>query len=126
MAPLDEAGVTSLARARWAGDGDIASVRLVETPPREAASGHPLWRVDFEGKDTATLWIDPQAGSVRAVRTGKWRLFDVLWRFHIMDVTGEDRFDSWWLKLFAFLGLSTVLFGIALLVQRALKGRLLG
>ena len=59
------------------------------------------------------------------MRTGKWRIFDVLWRFHIMDVTGDDRFDSWWLKLFAFLGLTTVLFGIGLLVHRAMAGRLL-
>ncbi|MEQ9317215.1 MAG: hypothetical protein RLN72_15285, partial [Henriciella sp.] len=82
-------------------------------------------RVQFDGKDTATFWIDAEAARLVAVRTGKWRLFDALWRFHIMDLTGEDRFDSWWLKVFAFLGLTTVLFGFALLIQRASKGRLL-
>ncbi|RIJ32432.1 PepSY domain-containing protein [Henriciella mobilis] len=121
----DADAVRAIAEAAWAGDGAVTSVELVERPPREAFSGKPLWRVDFDGADRATFWVDPDTREVKAVRTGKWRLFDVLWRFHIMDVTGDDRFDSWWLKLFAFLGLTTVLFGIGLLVHRAMAGRLL-
>jgi hypothetical protein len=42
-----------------------------------------------------------------------------------MDVTGEDRFDTWWMKLFAFLGLTMVVTGFVLMVDRARKGRLL-
>lgn len=125
LMPFEEAHVREIALESWRGRGEIVSAELVETPPREAGSSSPLWRVDFDGQDKATFWIDASRGEVQAVRTGKWRLFDVLWRFHIMDITGEDRFDSWWLKLAAFLGLTTVLFGIALLVQRALRGRLL-
>lgn len=125
LAPFGETDIREIALQSWRGRGEIVSAELVETPPREAGSSSPLWRVDFDGQDKATFWVDATRGEVRAVRTGKWRLFDVLWRFHIMDITGEDRFDSWWLKLAAFLGLTTVLFGIALLVQRALRGRLL-
>lgn len=124
MTPLSEADVRAIALAAWAGDGELVSVSLVEDPPREAFSEAPLWRVQFEGEDKATFWVDARQGRVTAVRTGEWRLFDVLWRFHIMDVTGDDRFDSWWLKLAAFLGLTTVLFGLALLVHRASRGRL--
>ena len=125
LAPIGAAEVRAIALESWRGRGEIVSAVLVETPPREAGSSSPLWRVDFDGQDKATFWVDATRGEVRAVRTDKWRLFDVLWRFHIMDITGEDRFDSWWLKLAAFLGLTTVLLGIALLVQRALRGRLL-
>ena len=59
------------------------------------------------------------------MRTTRWRIFDVLWRFHILDVTGKDEFDTWWMKLVAFLGLTTVLFGISLLIDRARRGALL-
>ena len=125
ITPFDEADVREIALESWRGRGEIVSAELVDSPPRESGSASPLWRVDFDGQDKATFWVDATRGEVRAVRTDKWRLFDVFWRFHIMDITGEDRFDSWWLKLAAFLGLTTVLFGIALLVQRALRGRLL-
>ncbi len=121
---LNEADIRQIAEAGWAGEGKIASVERVENPPREAFSKTPLWRVQFDGRDRATVWVDAAEGRISAVRTGKWRLFDVLWRFHIMDVTGDDRFDSWWLKLAAFLGLTTVLCGMALLVHRASRGRL--
>ena len=127
-APLpapDADAVRAIAESAWAGDGTVIRVELVERPPRETFSGKPVWRVDFDGADRATFWVDPDTREIRAVRTGKWRLFDVLWRFHIMDVTGDDRFDSWWLKLVAFLGLTTVLLGIGLIVHRAMAGRLL-
>ena len=122
--PFGKTEVRRLAETAWAGEGAIASLRKVERPPREAFTGKPLWRVEFQGRDEAVFWVDAERARITAVRTDKWRVFDVLWRFHIMDVTGEDRFDSWWLKVFAFLGLSTVLFGFALLVHRASKGRL--
>ena len=125
LSPLGEAAVRRIALSEWAGDGAITSVERVTSPPREAFSTKPLWRVQFEGADKATFWVDAEEARVTAVRTTKWRVFDVLWRFHIMDVTGDDRFDSWWLKIAAFLGLTSVMLGIGLLIQRALKGRLL-
>jgi len=125
LTPLNEKSARDLASAYWAGEGDLISSELVEKPPREAGSASPLWRIEFEGKDDAVLWIDPDRAKLKAVRTARWRTFDVLWRFHIMDITGEDAFDSWWLRLFAFLGLTTVLFGFALLIDRWRKGVLL-
>ncbi len=41
-----------------------------------------------------------------------------------MDVTGKDRFDTWWLKLAAFVGLTIVLTGLVLGVDRWRNGRL--
>lgn len=125
VSPISESLARRIALDHWAGDGELVSLAMVDAPPREAGSARPLWRAEFRGADNAVLWIDPQAGRVSAIRTAKWRAFDVLWRFHIMDVTGDDRFDTWWLKLFAFFGLTSVLLGFALLIDRARKGRLL-
>ena len=97
---------------------------ISENPKREYGGPLPAWVVEYSpGKKR--IYVDAMTGEIKAVRTTKWRIFDVLWRFHIVDVTGADRFDSWWLKILAFLGLTTILFGIALLVDRARKGRLL-
>ena len=100
------------------------SYMISENPKREYGGPLPAWIVEYSpGKQR--IYVDAMSGEIKAVRTTTWRIFDVLWRFHILDITGEDEFDSWWLKLIAFMGLTTVLFGIALLVDRARKGRLL-
>jgi len=125
ITPLKVSDAMELANLYWTGEGILTRADIVVSPPREAGSASPLWRVQFDGKDTATLWIDPDRARLKAVRTTNWRIFDVLWRFHIMDITGADRFDSWWLRIFAFLALTTVLFGIALLIDRAWRGILL-
>lgn len=124
VSPISEKVARQIALAHWAGDGTLTSLSRVETPPREAGSDTMLWRAAFQGDDKAIFWIDPDVGKVKAVRATKWRIFDVLWRFHIMDITGADRFDSWWLKVAAFLGFMLVLFGFGLLFQRARRGRL--
>lgn len=99
------------------------SYMISENPLREYGGPLPAWIVEYEpGKQR--IYVDAMTGEIKSVRTTKWRIFDVLWRFHILDVTGADEFDSWWLKLAAFLGLTTVLFGFALLIDRARKGRL--
>lgn len=99
--------------------------RIDENPLREYAGPLPAWVVEYEpGKQR--IYLDAVTGQVHTVRTTRWRIFDVLWRFHILDVTGQDRIDAWWLKLAAFLGLTMVLSGLILIVDRLRKGRLLG
>lgn len=106
------------------GLGDLTVSYLIhENPLREYAGPLPVWVIEYEpGKQR--IYIDAASGNVRAVRTTRWRIFDVLWRFHILDVTGDDRFDSWWLKLAALVGLTMVLSGLVLGVDRIRKGRL--
>ncbi|MCR9196546.1 MAG: PepSY domain-containing protein [Hyphomonas sp.] len=106
------------------GLGTLTVAYLIqENPLREYAGPMPAWVLEYEpGKQR--IYIDAISGDVRSVRTTRWRIFDVLWRFHILDVTGENRFDSWWLKLAAFLGLTMVLSGLVLGIDRIRKGRL--
>lgn len=96
-----------------------------ENPLREYGGPLPAWVIEYEPRKQR-IYIDASSGDIRAVRTTKWRIFDILWRFHILDITGDDRFDSWWLKLAAFLGLTMVLSGFVLLIDRVRKGRLFG
>lgn len=94
-----------------------------ENALREYGGPLPVWVIEYE-PNKQRIYIDAGTGDIRAVRTTRWRIFDVLWRFHILDITGDDRFDSWWLKLAAFLGLTMVLSGITLMIDRIVKGRL--
>ena len=99
------------------------SYLIHEDPLREYGGPLPVWILEYEPRKQR-IYIDAVSGEVRSVRTTRWRIFDVLWRFHILDVTGDDRFDSWWLKLAAFLGLTMVLSGFVLGIDRVRKGRL--
>lgn len=94
---------------------------LRENPPREYGGPLPAYIVDYE-PGSVRIYIDAQTGRLVTVRSGLWRWFDVLWRFHILDITGADRFDSWWLKLAAFFALVMSISGGILVAQRVMRG----
>lgn len=125
--PLSEADIDAL-RARFGtateGLGTFTvRYRIDENPLREYGGPMPAWVIEYEPRKQR-IYVDAASGDVISVRTTRWRIFDILWRFHIMDVTGDDRIDSWWMKLAAFLGLTLVLTGFVLLIDRLRKGRL--
>jgi hypothetical protein len=127
LSPLGEALARDVAEAGWAGDGALANMSLIDPAPRQSGrgQGRAMWRADFAGKDTATIWIDPQTGDIAAVRTGLWRTYDLLWGLHIMDWTNRETFTSWWMKAAAFLSLVLTLAGIWLVIVRVARGRIL-
>lgn len=96
-------------------------VLLTENPLREYTGPLPAYVVDYD-PGAVRVYVDANTGRLVTIRSTKWRIFDVLWRFHIMDVTGEDRFDTWWLKLVSFFGLAMVLTGLILVVRRVQRG----
>ena len=56
--------------------------------------------------DGANLYIDAESGSLLAVRTLQWRVFDFMWGLHIMDL--QTREDSSHAILIGFAGLSLI------------------
>ena len=128
--PLNQADIDALQARFWTSQAgtrplsDISHSFLLEAdPPREYGGPLPAWVIEYL-PGGQRIYVDAVTGKVVAVRTTRWRIFDVLWRFHILDVTGEDEFDTWWMKLAAFLALTTVLTGIVMLVDRARRGAL--
>ena len=126
LSPLDAAAARAVAETAWAGNGAVdRAVRIEQAPAESGRAGRPMWRVDFAGPDRATFWITPDTGEVRAVRTGLWRSYDLLWGLHIMDWSARETFTTWWIKATAFGALVMTLAGIWLLVVRLSAGRLL-
>jgi len=127
LSPLTEEDARRVALEGWGGNGGLVSLTLADPAPREAGwgEGRAMWRAEFAGADTATLWIDPQVGDVAAVRTEWWRAFDLFWGLHIMDWQGRETIASWWMKLFSFAALVLSLAGVWLVIDRMRKGRLL-
>ena len=112
---LAEADIQNVARSSYKGTGQLASLLKLDKAPKDYAGALPIWQAQFDDKAKTRLYIDPDTAEVRSVRTRLWRVFDLAWKFHIMDVTGEDNFNSWWLRLASGVALLFALSGVGLL-----------
>jgi Cu(I)/Ag(I) efflux system membrane protein CusA/SilA len=102
---------------------EIQGVNLItDNPPSEIGFRRlPLWRVDFVGINSPTLYINYTTGEIVTVRQNTWRIFDVLWRLHIMDYYEGEDINNWLLNVFTISGLLAALSGLILLWFRLFK-----
>lgn len=119
---VGEVDIQNVARNSYKGEGELTSISKLSVAPKDYAGKLPVWQAKFEDKAKTRLYIDPDTAEVVSVRTRLWRAFDLAWKFHIMDVTGEDNFNSWWLRIASGAALMFSLSGVGLLWFR-LVGR---
>lgn len=103
------------ALAAYAGKAELGSVKFVaaDRNPLELRRERPAWEADFS--DGTHLYVDADSGAVLAVRTRQWRLYDVMWGLHIMDLqTREDTHHPILMIMAALAGIGTI-FGLVLL-----------
>ncbi len=124
LSPISADQARKSAIADYAGKGRVSDVRLIDKGPVEVRFEGPFWRVTFDQPKRYTIWVDPQNGSVRARRSGIWRLYDFFWMLHIMDYGARENFNTPWLIAFALSAFAFALTGAGLLVHRfALRPR---
>lgn len=117
-AALTENEVAAIAMETTAGDASISDIQwLTEEPPSELAARHlPVWRVNFSGIEQSSLYIHPVTGQVVTKRHNRWRIFDLFWRIHILDIDGENVANPL-LTVLASMALLTALSGLILLMH---------
>lgn len=111
----DEA--VALARRDFAVSAEIAAVDLltdVESDSEYRGGPLPAYRVAFDHPLGTNIYVSSDRGRVMARRNDRWRQFDFLWMFHIMDYNARDNFNTVVLQLASALGLVTVLSGFVL------------
>ena len=64
------------------------------------------------------VYINPYSGEVAAIRSAQWRIWDLMWGFHIMDWKERDNIDNFFLQLFSILALVSAITGIVLFFKR--------
>ena len=76
----------------------------------------PLYKVTaLNNKDKKiNLYIDVYSGEITAVRSLQWRIWDLMWGFHIMDWQTRDKINNIFLKIFSILALVSSISGIML------------
>lgn len=120
ITPIDKNTALKIARADYAGPGNVKEVIWVEKGPIEVRFAGPFWRVEFDQPKGYTVWVDPASGQVRAHRSSVWRLYDFFWMLHIMDYGERESFNTPWLIAFAFSAFIFALTGGGLLLHRFL------
>jgi hypothetical protein len=97
---------------------------ITQNPPSEIGSRTlPLWRIDFTGINSPTVYVGHQSGQLLAVRHNSWRLFDLFWRLHIMDYLEGEDINNVLLNIFSVTGFLAVLSGLVLLALRLFSSK---
>lgn len=123
ISPVSEDLAKSIVATAWAGDGKLTAMRMLETAPRESGMTGQVWAADFDGEGHRTVYVNALNGQLGPARTDLWRTYDFLWSLHIMDYTERENFHHPLIIAAAVLALSTVLFGVALLLHRFTRRR---
>ena len=92
---------------------------ISEHPPSELAERHlPVWKIEFDDSVSSTLYISAKSGEVVTRRHDYWRLFDLFWKWHIMDYDDGEAIDNKLLLITALISIIAVVAGLFLVWQR--------
>ena len=116
--PVVAAEARRIAEATYAGKARFLGTTYFPAgeAPVEARSAGAVWQARFA--DGSHVYIDDATGEVVALRTGQWRLYDVMWGLHIMDLQTRDDTHHPILIVFATLATIGALLGCILLFRR--------
>ena len=80
----------------------------------------PIYRVVSTNKknEEINVYVNPYSGDISAVRSTQWRIWDLLWGFHIMDWQDRDNIGNIFLKVFSVLALLSAITGIVLFFKK--------
>ena len=71
--------------------------------------------------DEINAYLNIFTGEVVAIRSAQWRIWDLMWGFHIMDWQERDNIDNLLLKIFSILALVSSISGILLFFKIDIK-----
>jgi len=124
---IDKTLASEIARFYYAEQHQIKSLNLItdeENKPSELSARHlPVWQVKFEHFNSPTFYVSQQSGRIVTKRHDFWRLFDWMWRFHIMDYDDGQNVSNWFLLVVGLLGLVSAISGLVLTYIRVVKSK---
>ncbi|OYW46399.1 MAG: hypothetical protein B7Z33_03155 [Sphingomonadales bacterium 12-68-11] len=108
----------TIAQAAYAGQGALQSVTYfpADAAPLELRRNVASWQARFA--DGTNLYVDDTTGEVLAVRTRGWRVYDLMWGLHIMDLETREDTHHPLLIGFAAISVAGALIGCILLFRR--------
>lgn len=94
--------------------GKVKSVVLIaDNPPFELSPrALPAWRINFDDFGAPSIYVSQSTGELVGKRHTFWRLFDWMFRFHIMDYGDAEDVGNWLLFVVAFFAILGCLLGL--------------
>jgi Cu(I)/Ag(I) efflux system membrane protein CusA/SilA len=125
LTPLNKSIAIKAAKYLYTGSGNVASVeKITDNPPFELSrrmhNALPAWRVNFNDFGSPSLYISATNGKLLAKRHEFWRIFDWMFRFHIMDYN-ESEIDNVLLFCITLIGVFAAVSGLLLTYLRIFK-----
>ncbi len=126
LPPLSAADAAREVMTRYIGMARIASVTRVDKsrPPIDLRRPLDCWQLTMS--DGTHFYVDRFTGDIAARRTAWWRLYDVMWGLHIMDLQTREDAHNPWLIGFGIAAAVTTLLALALLPMAGRRKRRAG
>lgn len=123
--PVIASEAREIAAASYAGQSKLESVGYIpaDEVPMELRRPLDTWRLHYA--DGTNIYVEASTGQVLAVRTGWWRVYDLMWGLHIMDLEGRENSHHPIIVLFAALSVIGSMLGVMLMFRRR-KARVKG
>ncbi|MBL6820199.1 MAG: PepSY domain-containing protein [SAR86 cluster bacterium] len=85
----------------------------------------PIYRVKSvnEAGESINVYLNIYTGEVEAVRSNQWRIWDLMWGFHIMDWETREDIDNLLLKIFSILALISSITGVLLFFKVDIRNK---
>ena len=85
----------------------------------------PLYKVTSlnDKNKKINLYLNVFSGEITAVRSIQWRIWDLMWGFHIMDWQTRDKINNIFLQIFSILALVSSISGIMLFFRVDLNSK---
>ncbi|RCL39317.1 MAG: hypothetical protein DBW97_00895 [SAR86 cluster bacterium] len=85
----------------------------------------PIYRVTSvnEAGQSINVYLNVYTGEVEAVRSNQWRIWDLMWGFHIMDWETREDIDNLLLKIFSILALVSSITGVLLFFKVDIRNK---
>ncbi|NTZ42931.1 hypothetical protein G7A66_07495 [Altererythrobacter sp. SALINAS58] len=118
MPPLSDVSARMLVADAIVGGEKVIDTKLftAEAPPLDFRRPVDVWRVSLA--DGTYVYVGHETGRIEAVRTRWWRIFDMMWGLHIMDLDEREDTSHPILIATATLSFVAVLIGVILLFRR--------
>jgi len=83
----------------------------------------PIYRVITKNSNgnEINVYVNVFSGDISAIRSTQWRIWDLMWGFHIMDWIERDNIDNLLLKIFSILALVSSITGVLLFFKVDVK-----
>ena len=96
---------------------------MKKKPAQNIGASNTIYKVitDNDKGHEINVYINVYSGEVLAIRSAAWRIWDLMWGFHIMDWQERDNIDNILLKIFSILALISSLTGVILFFKAKLS-----